>query len=120
MFVFSGVPGFSFNFDMLSKTSDSICCPDEPALELSIKVVIRSAQVMPCFCQNQLNIWQLDQQHLITNFMSMIFFGWELLVDSDSVPVIWKINKKLVIGSFFENTPTIDGLTFSVVVWFDN
>ena len=56
MFVFSGVPGFSFNFDMLSKTSDSICCPDEPALGLSIKVVIRSAQVMPCFCQNQLNI----------------------------------------------------------------
>ena len=124
VFVLSGVSGFNYNFEIFTGKSDNICAPDEPDMGASSNVVVRLARIIPNFCNYKLYIdnWfnSIPQQIFMYEhrFLLLGTVRSNRLRQCQLPPE--KEMKREGRGSFLEKVATIDGVTLSVVSWYDS
>ena len=124
VFVLSGVSSFSNNFEIFTSKSDNICAPDEPDMCTSSNVVVRLAKIIPNSCNYKIYIDNWFNSIPLQIFMcesGILLLG---TVRSNRLRQCQlpseKEKKKERRGSFLEKVATIDGVTLSVVSWYDN
>ena len=121
---FNDNSGFSYNFEIFTGKSDNICAPDEPDMGASSNIVVRLARIIPNFRNYKLYIDNWFNSIPLQIFMyerAILLLG---TVRSNRLRQCQlpseKEMKKEGRGSFLEKVATIDGVTLSVVSWYDN
>ncbi|XP_065645471.1 piggyBac transposable element-derived protein 3-like [Hydra vulgaris] len=124
VFVLSGVSGFSYNFELFTGKSDNVCVENEPDIGASGNVVIRLARTIPCNCNYKLYVdnWFNSiplQIYLHSQCVLMVGTVRQNRLKKFPLPPKKELKKKKR-GYYFEQLTVIEGVTLSVVFWFDN